>query len=79
MSAVQPGSSASASLPPSSSLSWATYMDSAALAVDVLLPRDCRWPIGDVADPTFRFCSQTRVRGVYCATHWSASRTRAPR
>ena len=35
------------------------------------LPNDaCRWPLGDPADPGFRFCgARTAGRGPYCRTH----------
>lgn len=42
----------------------------AALAIELLAPGDCRWPIGDPQDDTFRFCGAKRA-GVssYCAYH----------
>jgi GcrA cell cycle regulator len=44
-----------------------------------LQPRMCKWPIGDVGTPSFRFCGCERMEGrPYCAQHHAISVTRAP-
>ena len=46
------------------------HLPPAALSLLQLGPRACRWPIGEPADPGFRFCSVPRLsRGPYCAVH----------
>lgn len=50
------------------------YLPPAAQAVADLTPNACRWPIGEVADPGFRFCAAPRLRGSYCAAHRAISR-----
>jgi GcrA cell cycle regulator len=47
---------------------------------DELQPRMCKWPIGDVGTPSFRFCGCDQVGGrPYCAHHDAISVVRAPR
>lgn len=45
----------------------ATY---GAAALEKLANNQCRWPLGDPADPNFRFCGARVVgRSPYCCTH----------
>jgi hypothetical protein len=47
-----------------------TGFDDTARAVMDLHYGDCRWPIGEVKQPGFRFCGETAVRSSsYCKEH----------
>jgi hypothetical protein len=45
------------------------YLPPGAAATRNLLPRRCRWPLGDVAAEEFRFCLEPCGRGPYCPAH----------
>ena len=45
------------------------YVPPAAAALLTLETGACRWPLGEVADATFRFCAAPRKGGSYCALH----------
>lgn len=45
-----------------------------ARAVRDVAADECRWPLGEVAEDAFRFCSDPRGRGSYCPRHAALSR-----
>jgi GcrA cell cycle regulator len=52
----------------------------ALVTFDELQPRMCKWPIGDVGTPSFRFCGCERMEGrPYCAHHDEISVVCSPR
>lgn len=50
------------------------YVPPGAAAVLTLHPSLCRWPLGDVADESFRFCLAPREGKAYCAPHAKLAR-----
>ena len=50
------------------------YLPPGARAIQATTALGCRWPLGEIDEPDFRFCGAPRRSGSYCPTHRSLSR-----